>query len=313
MKARLDSGVEEGSQVSIYYDPMLAKLIAHGPTRDAAIRDLTQALARFTIEGVTTNLGFLLWVAQHPEFRAGHTDTGFIDRYWPPAVEPPPDHIAVAAAAADLLFDEDEWDKPYNPWHSTPTILTQQELTLTLDYIPPGYNRDPQQTQEVRVTAQRQADTANTWRLQSGTFSAPVTIEKADVKHVRFGTMTAEGQQWTEAAFDWLSAGDVFNCLLLRADGYTYRFLRPRPLSTDTLATAVRLPHENSLEAPMPGKVIEVLVAEGATVEENARLVVMEAMKMELTIRAPHAGRVKRLPVGVGQLVDAGTVLVEIE
>ena len=63
----------------------------------------------------------------------------------------------------------------------------------------------------------------------------------------------------------------------------------------------------------MPGKVIQVLVAEGDAVEENARLVVMEAMKMELTIRAPHAGQVARLPVQAGQLVDAGTVLVEIE
>jgi 3-methylcrotonyl-CoA carboxylase alpha subunit len=313
MKARLDSGVEEGSQVSIYYDPMLAKLIAHGTNRAAAVQELARTLARFRVQGVTTNLGFLLWVAQHPEFRAGNTDTGFIDRYWHPAQEPPPDHIAVAAAAADLLFDVGDWDKPYNPWHSTPTILAQQELTLTLDYIPPGYNADPGQTREVRVTAQREAETAKTWRLQSGAFSAPVTIEEADRKHVRFGTATAEGQQWTEAGIDWLSGDEGFNFLILRGDDYTYRFLRPSPLSTDTLATAVRLPHENSLEAPMPGKVIQVLVGEGEAVEENARLVVMEAMKMELTIRAPHAGRVTRLPVGVGQLVDAGTVLVEIE
>ncbi len=313
MKARLDRGVDEGSLVTIYYDPMLAKLIAHGPTREAAVRDLTQTLARFTIEGVTTNLGFLLWVAQHPEFRVGHTDTSFIDRYWHPALEPPPDHIAVAAVAADLLFDESDWDKPYNPWHEAPTILTQQELTLTLDYIPPGYNLDPKHTQEVRATAQRQAGTADTWRLQSGTFSAPIRIEKADRKHVRFGTETPGGQQWTEAAIDWLNRDEGFNFLLLRADDYIYRFLRPRPLSTDTLATAVHLPHENSLEAPMPGKVIQVLVAEGDTVEANARLVVMEAMKMEFTIRAPHAGQVKRLPVQVGQLVDAGAVLVEIE
>jgi biotin carboxyl carrier protein len=211
------------------------------------------------------------------------------------------------------MRDDGNWGVIYNPWHVTPAILTQQELTLTLDYVPPGYNLDPKQTQEIRAIAQRQAGTADVWRLQSGTFSAPVTIEEADRKHVRFGTATAEGQNWTEAAVDWVFWEDGLDYLLLQADNYTYRFLRPRPLSTDTLATAVHLPHENSLEAPMPGKVIEVLVGEGATVEENARLVVMEAMKMELTIRAPHAGRVKRLPVGVGQLVDAGTVLVEIE
>ena len=87
----------------------------------------------------------------------------------------------------------------------------------------------------------------------------------------------------------------------------------PRPLSPDPRGPAVHRPHENGLGAPMPGKVIQVLVAEGDTVEENARLVVMEAMKMEFTIRAPHAGQVARLPVQVGQLVDAGAVLVEIK
>src|SRR5205823_13420046 len=95
--------------------------------------------------------------------------------------------------------------------------------------------------------------------------------------------------------------------------GTTYRLLRPRPLSTDTLAAAVHLPDENRLAAPMPGKVIQVAVQEGEEVAENARLVVMEAMKMEFTMRAPHAGRVVRLPVQVDDLVDAGTVLVEIE
>ena len=92
-----------------------------------------------------------------------------------------------------------------------------------------------------------------------------------------------------------------------------YRFLRPVPLSTDTLAVVAHAPSEKRLEAPMPGKVIAVLVAEGQEVAAQDRLVVMEAMKMEFTMRAPHAGRVARLPVEAGQLVQAGTVLVEIE
>jgi biotin carboxyl carrier protein len=226
--------------------------------------------------------------------------------------------VVVAATAYDLAYPQDAipppWSqKPYNPWLTKASPLTQQELTLTFDYSPAGYNPDQKGTQEVQITVQRSATEPMTWRLKTGNFDQAVTLQPHEWESVRLGTVTTERQEWHNSNAEQAAYYKDQSLMLVEDGNHLYRFLRPRPLSTDTLATAVHLPHENSLEAPMPGKVIQVLVTEGDTVEENARLVVMEAMKMEFTIRAPHAGQVRRLPVSVGQLVDAGVVLVEIE
>jgi 3-methylcrotonyl-CoA carboxylase alpha subunit len=309
---RLDSGVEEGSRVTIYYDPMLAKLIVHGSNRAEAIQSLAYQLAVFKIEGVVTNLGFLFWLVEHPDFQAGNTDTGFIERYWHPEHldEPLPDEVAVTAAAYELLRRPQQVNS-HNPWH-TLSNLSSHDVILSYEYVPAGFNLRSSGTKQITVVAQKAHEAPNTWHIRSGDFDRVIRPGYSEDSSI-FYYATENG--WQQSNVEEISDAYYkdWPVLVFADKGHLYRLLRPRPLSTDTLATAVHLPHENSLEAPMPGKVIQVLVSEGDAVDESARLVVMEAMKMELTIRAPHAGQVKRLPVREGQLVDAGTVLVEIE
>jgi 3-methylcrotonyl-CoA carboxylase alpha subunit len=309
---RLDSGVDIGSQVTIYYDPQLAKLIVHSSNRDQAMSYLAGALVDFEIQRVTTNLSFLLWLVVHPEFRAGNTDTGFIDRHWHPNArgEPLPDNIALMLAA-DEITSRDTLNPVSNPWHLMPSPLTQQDVTLVYDYIPPGFPVDPKKAHEVRVVARRTSEDPDTWNMQAGSFAGPVHLQWRDWE-LMMGLETPNGIEWKRVNF-YQSRNYNGRLLIVQKDGKIYRLLRPAPLSTDTLAVAVHLPGENHLQAPMPGKIILVPVQEGQEVAEGERLVVMEAMKMEFTLRAPHAGRVTRLPVREGQLVDAGTVLVEIE
>ena len=309
---RLDSGVDIGSQVTIYYDPQLAKLIVHSATREQAMSYLAGALVDFEIQRVTTNLSFLLWLVVHPEFRAGQTDTGFIDRHWHPdaAVEPLPDNIALLLAA-DEIKSRDNLKPASNPWHLMPSPLTQQDVTFVYDYIPPGFPIDPQAAQEVRIVARRTSDDPDRWQMQVGGFAGPVHLQWREWE-LMMGLETPAGIEWKPVNF-YQSRNYDGRLLIVQKDGKIYRLLRPAPHSTDTLATPVHLPGENHLQAPMPGKIILVPVQEGQEVAEGERLVVMEAMKMEFTMRAPHAGRVTRLPVREGQLVDAGTVLVDIE
>ncbi|MDQ2809722.1 MAG: 3-methylcrotonyl-CoA carboxylase, partial [Chloroflexota bacterium] len=140
--ARNDSGVAAGDAVSIYYDPMLAKLIVHGPDRPTAVQRLAQALAAYEVDGVTTNLGFLYWLAGHPAFIAGDTDTGFLDRYFDPAapVPPPPAEAVIAAAAYDLLTAAPARPagvRSTNPWLVGTWAQAGQDLTFQYGYLTP--------------------------------------------------------------------------------------------------------------------------------------------------------------------------------
>jgi 3-methylcrotonyl-CoA carboxylase alpha subunit len=317
---RLDSGVQAPSKITIYYDPQLAKMIVHEPTREQAVQKLATYIADFEVEGITTNLGFLFWLTQHPEFRAGRTNTGFIDQHWHPSrltdATPPPDEVLLAIVAEELGYHDPfpHWTPAVmNPWHSIPVSLMSQEIVLDYEYIPPGFTPEHGNAQQLPITARRQSEYANNWHIQFLDTALEVAIEPGRQYGVRVILPTLNSRQLLTLPYVDLSLSYDRRLYLVSWEGQIYRLLRPRSLSTDTLAGAIHLPSENSLQAPMPGKVIQVLVQEGEAVEENARLVVMEAMKMEFTIRAPHTGRVRRLPVREGQLVDAGAVLVEIE
>ncbi|MGN6563217.1 MAG: acetyl-CoA carboxylase biotin carboxylase subunit, partial [Thermomicrobiales bacterium] len=118
---RNDVGVATGDEVSLYYDPQLAKLIVHAPDRKAAVARLARALSDYAVLGPTTNLPFLCWVASHPEFRAGRATTTFIPRYWsPPAPSAPPREVLLGAAALDILRRDETARRSAthgNPWH----------------------------------------------------------------------------------------------------------------------------------------------------------------------------------------------------
>jgi acetyl-CoA/propionyl-CoA carboxylase biotin carboxyl carrier protein len=203
---RIDSGVNAGSEITVFYDPLLAKVIAWAETRDLAIARLSAALGQFVIEGITTNIGFLRAILAHPSFRAGTIDTGFLDR------EP-------------------------------------VELVRSLPALP----------------------------------GLPPTLPVPPALH------------WWDP---WSG----------RTKGQAAAATAPRTAPRRRTAT----PSAQSLAAPMPATVVKVLVKPGDRVAKGDTVLVLEAMKMELPLRAAGDATVKAVHCREGELVQPEVVLVEM-
>jgi 3-methylcrotonyl-CoA carboxylase alpha subunit len=278
---RVDAGVTAGSEVSHYYDPMLAKLIVFGSDRNAAIARLERSLVDFTIDGVRTNLPLLLWIARDDAFRAGETTTSFLDRRLDEsifaAVSPPREAVLLCAGA--LLADERA------PWRiggiGVPIRLQHQGslIELTADELGvPG-----------------------AWRL-SGDYRGELHAQRRGTTvHAAFdGNAVAGAVTYAGAAFD------------VHLDGRTWPFSFAPPPSAEAVGYAHAGADGARVTAPMPGKIVKVSVREGDTVEEHALLVVLEAMKMEHRIEASAGATVKSVLVKEGQIVSSGTLLMEL-
>ncbi|HVQ94031.1 MAG TPA: biotin carboxylase N-terminal domain-containing protein [Mycobacteriales bacterium] len=275
---RVDSGVRAGSVVSGHYDAMLAKLIGWAPTRAEAARRLAGALAGARLHGITTNRDLLVRVLRQPDFLAGDTDTGFLDRhsdmFAPLAGVAETGRCALAAAlarAAERRADARILRTLPAGWRnvrSQPAVARFDgpagEVEVTYRPLPAG----------VRVLIAEPARVA-----------LEIDGLRREYRVSRVGdTSYVDGP---EAAV-------------------TLRTVDPLP------APAARL-QAGSLIAPMPGTVLRLAVAVGDRVAAGAPLLALEAMKMEHAITAPAAGTVTALPVGTGSQVDAGAVLVVLE
>ncbi|WP_189217142.1 MULTISPECIES: acetyl/propionyl/methylcrotonyl-CoA carboxylase subunit alpha [Streptomyces] len=269
---RTDSGLSEGTEVSSLYDPMLAKVIAHGPDRATALRRLRAALAETVTLGVPTNAGFLRRLLAHPAVVAGELDTGLVERETDSLV---PDGVPVEVyeAAAAVRLDAlrprgDGWTDPFS--------------------VPDGWRLGG----EPRPAA--------FWLRVPGT---------DPVRHVPRGThtvtddrvsVTLDGVRHTfHRAGDWLAR---------EGDAWEVRDHDPVAASL----TGAGAGGAGSLTAPMPGTVTVVKVAVGDEVAAGQSLLVVEAMKMEHVISAPHAGTVAELEVAPGTTVAMDQVLAVI-
>jgi propionyl-CoA carboxylase alpha chain len=285
---RVDSGVMAGSMISVHYDPMLAKVIAHAPTRKAAASKLADALRHARIHGSLTNRELLVRVLENDDFLAGRTDTHFLESHdmgilASPLVDVPEARLAaVAAALADRLHRREE----------APVLGT----------IPSGWRNSPSQPQTV-------------------VYRGAASDIEVEYRATRNG-LCVQGLD----AFDVISETPVR--VELDVDGETAVFDIDRVGSTryvDGPSGPVVLEEvprfgdnqvvedPGSLHSPMPGRVIKVEVSVGERVQEGQTLVVLEAMKMEHTMRAPWEGTVISLEATPGQQVEADTVLVVVE
>ncbi|MDP9494934.1 MAG: ATP-grasp domain-containing protein [Actinomycetota bacterium] len=272
---RVDSGVEDGSTVSVHYDPMLAKVIAHAPTREAAASRLADALRHARIHGSTTNRELLVRVLEHEAFIAGRTDTHFLDihretLFAPLVDEVEADRAAGAVAVADRLY--------------------RKQQALVLGSIEPAWRNSPSQTQRV---AYRWGET---------------TIE------VGYEEVTVVAQSPTDVTVD--VDGDHLRFAIDRVGSTRYVDGPSGPLLLEELPRFARVAVEEdpgSLHSPMPGRVIRVDVKVGDRVEEGQTLLVLEAMKMEHTLRAPWPGTVISVGALPGEQVEADAVLVVVE
>ncbi|HEX2172585.1 MAG TPA: biotin/lipoyl-containing protein, partial [Dehalococcoidia bacterium] len=303
---RNDVGVFAGDEVTVYYDPMLAKLIVHGSDRRAAIDRLRTALAEYRVEGVTTNLPFLRWLADHPAFRAGETTTDFIDRHFSPELlaAQVPEDVVIGAVAMDLLSWE--WAHPAgasapdrapaaDPWRAAGP-WRQLRAAIRLAYEIDG--------QPARATAAHLA--GGFWQITVGEQPDPIEVE------ITLGTGGRAVVRAGDRALTFEVAGDEPRRLTWQ--GRVYTVGRPRPLTPEELAQgAPGSAAHGSLKAPMPGTIVRILVEEGDRVEALQSLIILEAMKMEHVIQAPYAGIVRRIHYRAGELVPGDADLVELD
>ncbi|HEV2550553.1 MAG TPA: acetyl/propionyl/methylcrotonyl-CoA carboxylase subunit alpha [Stellaceae bacterium] len=293
---RIDSGVREGDSVTMHYDPMIAKVIAWGEDRSAALNRLAHGLAAYRIAGPATNRDFLVRLLRHSAFSAGEIDTGFIERHRAdliPPVASAPAMVLAAASLALLLRDGDAaatcgvaTGDPHSPWHRRDGWRLNGDTYRDLRW------RDGQTERSVRVHYRREG-----YALEiDGTRVAAAAHQEAagDL------ALTLDGVRTRVAV---VRQGDEVTVI---ADDGTWRLYYIDPLAPRAAAAL----SAGRLTAPMPGKVAQVLIAAGGAVKRGQALMVLEAMKMEHTIAAPADGTVERVHFAPGDLVEEGAELI---
>ncbi|MGQ9829062.1 MAG: acetyl-CoA carboxylase biotin carboxylase subunit [Roseiflexus sp.] len=293
---RCDTGFETGDEVTLYYDSLLAKLIAHADDRSAAIARLRTALDTCAVEGVTTNLPLLRAIAAHPAFAAGETTTGFLITHQVaahlPAPAPLPDEVLLAAAIADVLALPLERAAARDPWSTLgPWRLLRTDMPLRY--------RDNERERRIRVT-----ECGGEWRIEVDGTTCTVGVLAAQPDHLILRATDGRIERF----------GISRDGVGLRVEWQGKQFhLSHATLDLEHLGVQGHSHSRAGLEAPMPGTIVRVLVREGEHVAAHQPLVVLEAMKMEHIVAAPHDGIILRLPYTVGTLVAKGATLVEME
>ena len=297
---RLETGVGEGDEISIHYDPMIAKLVAWGPDRDQALSRLKAGLEAFQLAGTANNVEFLAAVVGHPAFRAGQIDTGFIERHLDdlvPGPGPLPDRI-LALACLDILLARrasaarirDQSGDPHSPWAEVDgwrlNDAGRDEVFLL----------DGEET--IAVGVRYSSDGGFTLELPEGTI-------RAHGERLSGGDLRVDlaGASFTAAVVHHGQTMTVLDA------GRSYRLGHHDPMAIGD----IEFEDTGHVTAPLPGKVLQVLVAAGAEVKKGETLMVMEAMKMEHAIQAPADGVVAHVGFAEGDQVDEGAELIVFE
>jgi len=313
---RVDSGIKSGTEITQFYDPMLAKLIVYGEDRPAAIARIQAALEESIVFGVRTNAPLLHTIATHPAFQEGRTHTGFLNEYGligenigiqNPSLQPA---VLAAAALYDIAYDattgslSNHHSQPsgtvsINPWHHLgPWRMVGEARQITYHY----------QGEEHRVAVRPLQD-----ETSGAGWSVQVDDHPAEHMAFLFAGDDLVLLQW---------GAQQLRTYVQRIEGETqvfshgqlYRLERRRPPNVDIAARGSAFASsQKTLTAPMAGTIVKVQVHDGDTVQERQVLVVLSAMKMEHTIAAPYAGQVRRVYYQEGAVVKGGAVVVEME
>ena len=309
---RVDDGVEEGGEVPVWYDPMIAKLVTAGRDRDEALDRLEMALDRYTVRGVTTNLPFLAALARHPGFRAGELSTAFIDEHFPAgfaaARVAPPEPARLIAVAAWMRQEIDRLNAAVGAGSGAgdPFDGVDREYVVLVGGAPAGdegrgerahpvsFPRDANGAIEVEIEAARVRYRVETdWRPGLDCFEGALN-----------GTPIAVQVERRGHGFRLAHAGhaDLYRVLSLRAAAL--RALMP-----------VKRPPDLSrfLLSPMPGLLVRVSVGPGDAVKAGQEVAVVEAMKMENLLRAEQNGTVAAVLAEPGASLAVDQPIVEFE
>jgi acetyl/propionyl-CoA carboxylase alpha subunit len=294
---RFDSGVEAGSQVSLYYDSMLAKLIVHGTDRATALSRLTKGLSEMILLGVPTIQPFLRDASHHPIFAGGRATTRFIETAYPDGWKPNAEEVRSLRAAACVIW----------------AGLDNAEVAA--HWVSPWQRRSA-----IRVTsAVRPAKASLHLVDEYGQIDAEVLVGREGITVELEGASVNLGRPVVEGGAIKLASpsGHPF---IARQDGDVVSISREGLSISATVRLRIEMPREhghlensgNSIDAPLHGVVSQLHVALGDVVEKGAPVLQMEAMKLIHTLRAPLSGRVGQIRCNVGDTVPAGAVLIEI-
>jgi len=285
---RLDTGVTSGDEISVYYDPMIAKLITWGGDRDEAIRRMQAALAETDVIGVKTNLGFLQQLVKHRAFIDGATDTGFIPRHRATLMVDEnicPDEALIAASLFEL--SREEASAGNGVWDSKAGWWLNRGATRQLEF----HTADELAVEIVNVET---VATGYRLRMREREFSiSQSVVEGSAIRFIANGAAHRTTVLTHEEKFSVLLASTRHHMRLV--DPFHFE------ASGET--------NDGRLTAMMPGRVVKVMANAGDTVKKGQALIIMEAMKMEHTVVSPREGVVERVAFKVGDMVPADAVL----
>jgi len=291
---RLDGGVVEGDTVTIFYDPMIAKLIVWDEDRPQALERLREALAECEIEGPKSNIAFLERLTRHPAVVEARIDTGYLDRHLDEFVSghaEPDARTLFAAATAALLHDEAHAAvnpaDPHSPWASADAWRVGHAGKHVVAFTR-GESRF-----EIEAYGH-----AGDYLLRHGDTGC-------EVRGARLGDATLSAR-FDDGAERFELRANAHRVLLHDAAGGRWRLDRAAAYAWASKDAA----GGNQVIAPMPGRIVLVKTRPGDVVEEGQELLVMEAMKMELALKAPRAGTIENVSAAQGDFVEADAVLV---
>ena len=307
LNVRVDTGVEEGDEITPFYDPMIAKLIVWDETRDGALARMRKALADYQVAGVTTNIDFLSRLVACPAFAGADLDTGLIERqkdFLFPAPQPVPRDALLVATVGELLWEQrlaklaaQASGDPWSPWHARDgwrmNLSAARMIGFRSTREAPGGDGDSLIEAHVRyqhdqwaITINGETSLARGKKLDGDRFAVEL-----DDRRLIASVVSAEQKR------------SIF------LNGATFTLLRDDPLHLVEAGGA----QGGGLTAPMPGKVVALLAQPGQKVEKGMPLLILEAMKMEHTITAPATGTLKAFCYAAGEQVSDGAALVEFE
>ena len=296
-QVRVDTGVYEGGEISMFYDSMIAKLIVHGANREQAIERMRDALNGFVIRGISSNIPFQAALLQHPRFCSGNFNTGFIAEEFPQG-----------------------FDASMVP-HDDPALLAAVATFARLCYIDRAVQIDGQLAGHGRKVA-------SDWVVVMGGKQYPLSVERIDG-----GMAITHADKTYRIVSDWRFGDLLFTgtvngmqvCLQIERRGLRYRIshfgLQVEPMVMTVRAAHLlslmpeKLPPDMSrfLLSPMPGLLREIAVTEGQEVKAGEKLAVIEAMKMENVLKAEQDGTVKKLVAKPGASLSVDEVIIEFE
>jgi 3-methylcrotonyl-CoA carboxylase alpha subunit len=299
-QVRIDSGVIEGDTVTVFYDPMIAKLISWGTDRHAALLAMRQALAQSDVIGPKSNIAFLERLVRHPAVIEGTIDTGYLDRHLDEFVQAKNsgddeslDSFVFSAATAALLIEESEAKQtaaqsrdPHSPWATADGWRLGHPGKRVVALVHAG------ERYEVHAFGAR-----GNYQLEVNGRTMQIDQARLDLEQL-------------DARYDGIAKRCAVFCDKTRLTVHTGEQRKVFEHAPAFAYVASSAQNTDRVLAPMPGRIVVVKATVGSHVAEGDELLVMEAMKMEMTLRAPRAGAIEAIQAAAGDFVEADAVLV---